>query len=157
MLILVPRLQFLVARVKKHVVLLLRIIVFVALRPVVADGVGKYLTASIERATRDRLLHLFRGLQLGACIFIPEAEATIGPNSGQRAMWWMERDVVHRKYVLIAIVGAVGSMAFEREIVLGVLRVHVMDGHASFDASQREAGRCTFLIQKYWHASMLVF
>ena len=41
----------------------------------------------------------------------------------------------HREDVLVALVGAVGAVALEGEVVLGVGRVDVLDGHATFNAA----------------------
>lgn len=49
----------------------------------------------VEAAGYDWLVQLLRGLQLGAGVLVPEAEAAVRANGGQRAVDGMEGDGVH--------------------------------------------------------------
>ena len=65
------------------------------LGPVVADGVGENLAGVVEGALGDGLLHGLGGLELGARVLVPEAEAAIGADRRQRTVHGVEADVVH--------------------------------------------------------------
>ena len=65
------------------------------LGPVIAGCVGKDVALGIEVTGCDGLVKLFRRLQLGASILIPEAEATVRAYSGQGTMDWVEGDVIY--------------------------------------------------------------
>ena len=47
------------------------------LGPVVAGGVGENVAVAVEGAGGDGLVQLLRRLQLGARVFVPEAEAAV--------------------------------------------------------------------------------
>lgn len=49
----------------------------------------------VEAAGNDWLVQLLRGLQLGAGVLVPEAEAAVRAHGGQRAMNGMEGDGVY--------------------------------------------------------------
>lgn len=49
----------------------------------------------VEAASCDWLVELLGGLQLGARVFVPEAEASVGAHGGQRAVDRMEGDGVN--------------------------------------------------------------
>lgn len=49
----------------------------------------------VEAAGYDWLVQLLRGLQLGARVLVPEAEAAVRAHGGQRAVDGMEGDGVH--------------------------------------------------------------
>ncbi len=140
-LVLLSRTQLLEAAVQKDVVLLLRIVELVPLRPVVAGGVGEDLAPGGEGRPGDRLLHLLRGLQLGAGVLVPEGVAAVGADGGQRAVLRVEGDVVHHEDVLEVVVGAIGAVALEGEVVLRIGRTEVLNGDAALDAADGEAGR----------------
>ena len=65
----------------------------------------------------------------------------------------MEGDVVDRVDVLVTVRDAVRPVALEREVVLGVLRVDVLDGHATLDTSEGE----TCKLSMYIHTVLLVY
>lgn len=140
-LVLLSRTQLLEAAVQKDVVLLLRIVELMSLRPVVAGGVGEDLAPGGEGGPGDRLLHLLRGLQLGAGVLVPEGVAAVGADGGQRAVLRVEGDVVHHEDVLKVVVRAVRPVALEGEVVLRIGRTEVLNGDAALDAADGEAGR----------------
>lgn len=47
------------------------------LRPVIAGSICKDVAIVVKAASCDGLVELLRGLQLGAGVFVPEAEAAI--------------------------------------------------------------------------------
>lgn len=49
----------------------------------------------VEAAGYDGLVQLLRGLQLGAGVLVPEAEAAVRAHGGQRAVDGVEGDGVH--------------------------------------------------------------
>ena len=51
----------------------------------------------------------------------------------------MEGDIVHGIDVLETVGHAVRSMTLEGEVVFGILRIHVLDGHPALNAAQSEA------------------
>ena len=67
---------------------------------------------------------------------IPKRVSPVRANSSQGSVLRVEGNVVDSVDVLIAVRDAVGAVALEREVVLGVLRVHVLDGHAALDAPE---------------------
>ena len=128
----------------------------VALRPVVADRVGEYLAARVERALRDRSVQLLGGLQFGARVLVPEAELVVRADGGQCAVHRMKRDVVHRVDVLVAVVRVRRPVALEGEVVFRVLHaVHVLDRHATLHAAQTEAARHVLLVAEDRDAARL--
>lgn len=65
------------------------------LRPIITGSICKDVAIVVEAASRDGLVKLLRGLQLGAGIFVPEAEASIWAHSSQCAMDRMEGNGIH--------------------------------------------------------------
>lgn len=65
--------------------------------PVVTGSVCEDVAVVVEAAGSDWLVQLLRGLQLGAGVFVPEAEASVWAHSGQRAVDGMEGNGVHLK------------------------------------------------------------
>ena len=65
------------------------------LGPVVAGGVGKDVAIAVESAGGDGLVQLLRRLQLGARVFVPEAESAVRAHGGQCAVDRVEGDGVH--------------------------------------------------------------
>lgn len=55
------------------------------------------------------------------------------------------RSVTDSVDVLDVACGAIRAVTLEGEVVLRVLRIHVVDGHASLDAAQGKAGGCAGL------------
>lgn len=65
------------------------------LRPIIAGGVGEDVTLGIESAAADGLVQLIGRLQLGACVFVPEAVPAVRSHGGQRAMHRVEGNAIH--------------------------------------------------------------
>lgn len=127
------------------------------LGPVVADGVCEYLSGVVEGALGERLVEQLGALELGARVLVPEGEGAVGADGGERPVHGVEGDVVHRVDVLVAGGGAGGPVALEGEVVLGVGRVHVLDGDAALDAADREPDRLlALLVAEHGHAAVLV-
>lgn len=139
------------------------------LGPVVSHRVGEDLPAVVEGALVERLVQQLGALELGARVLVPEGVGAVGAHRGQRAVRRVERDVVHGVDVLqhgpaVARAGLAlpppaaaatylaaprrgrRAVALEREVVLGVGRVHVLDGDAALHAAEREAGRLLGLL-----------
>jgi len=126
------RLELFETGMQKNVVLLLAVGKLVSLRPIVRHSIGKYLPTGVETTPRDRIVHLFRRLQLGASVLVPEREFAVAPNSRKGAMNWMECDIIYRVDVLESIgVRRVRTMTFEGEVVLGIARLNVLDCDAA--------------------------
>jgi len=125
--------------VEEYIVLFLRVVVLVPFRPVITHSVGEQLAPGAEAAFGDGLFQLFGRLKLSAGVFVPVAEPAVRAHSGERSVMWMEADVVDGEDVLEAVVRAVRAMTFEREVVLRVNGVHVLNGYPALDAAQREA------------------
>lgn len=127
------------------------------LGPVVAGGVREDLSVVVEGALGERLVQRLGALELGARVLVPEGVGAVGADRGQRAVHRVEGDVVHRVDILEAAAGGCGAVALEREVVLGVGRVHVLDGHAALHAAEREARRLLrLLVAEHGDAAVLV-
>ena len=103
------------------------------------NQISSHLSVAAEGAARDWLVHGLRGLELGPGVLVPEGVPAVRPHGGQGAVHRVEGDVVDGVDVLEALGDAVGAVALEGEVVLGVLRVHVLDGHATLNAAKGEA------------------
>lgn len=157
-LFLTPRLQLLRGVPQEDVVLLLRVVELVTLGPIVARRVGEDVPVVVEAARGDGLVQLFRRLQLGPGVFVPETEPAIGANGGQSAVYRMEGDGVYGINVLGGgRVCPIGPVTFKCKVVFGWIRgVDVMDGNSTFDASQSKTGRLVLFIFKYGDTSVLM-
>ena len=69
----------------------------------------------------------------------------------------MKRNIVHRINIL-RLIGLRGraSMTLEREVILGILRLHILYGHTTLDRAQSKSGGRLVLVQEYAHAAMLI-
>lgn len=93
-----------------------------ALRPIIADRVGKDVTVGIEATFGNRLFQCLRRFEFGARVLVPKAERSIRANGGQGAVNWMECNVIDSIDVLHVVVGR-NAMTFECEVVLRIDRV----------------------------------
>lgn len=143
---------------QKNVILLLGIVVLVSLGPVVADSVGEDFSASRKSTAWNALLHLFRRLQLGAGILVPETVTTVATYGGQSAVLWVEGNIMHHVYVLVVVVGPVGTVTLEGKVVFWVGRIQILNSDTPFDAADGETRRLVVLlfICKDGDASVLV-
>lgn len=89
-------------------------------------------------------------------VFVPETKATIAAYRGQSHVHRMEHNVIDSVDVL-RLVGLrrLATVTLEREVVLGIVCLHVLNGHASFDRAESEPGRTLVLVQKDAHTSVL--
>ena len=125
--------------------------------PIVALSVCEHLAARIYGTARDRHVAGQIGcLELGALVFVPKAELAVAAHCGQCHVLRMKGDVVDGEYVL-RLVGLcrLAAVALEGEVVLGVWRVHVLNGHTALDGAEREPGRILVLVEEYAHAAVL--
>ena len=67
---------------------------------------------------------------------VPKRVPPIRANSSQGSVLRVEGDIVDCVDVLVAVRDAVRAVALEREVVLGILCVYVLDGHATLDAPE---------------------
>lgn len=111
------------------------------LAPIVTDSVREYLPVAVESTPRDRLLHKFGRLHLGAGILVPETERTVRAYGGESSVHRMKRNVINGIYVLIAIGGAVRAVALKSEVVFRVGRVDILNGDATFNGTESVACR----------------
>jgi len=65
------------------------------LGPIITRRVCKNVAVGIEAAACDGLVKLFRRLQFGSCIFVPETKTAVWPNSRKGAMGRMKCYVIH--------------------------------------------------------------
>lgn len=111
------------------------------LAPVVAGREREDRAGRVDGGGGDRrLVALVARAQLGARVLVPEAVLAVTTYRRERLMHRVEHDRVHRVHVLVA-VRRLRPVALEREVVLRVRRVHVLDCHAALDAAHREAYR----------------
>lgn len=162
------------------------IVVFVTLRPIVANGVRKDLAVSIEATFGDRLFHRFGGFEFRSGVLIPETERTVRANGRQCTMNWMKSYIVHRIDVLDA-VGGCYAMTFECEIIFGVHRAnllttneiatvrntfsmiflssycifliftYVLYSDATFNATESISARCFLFVPENGNSPVLIF
>ena len=68
----------------------------------------------------------------------------------------VESNVVHGKDVLEAVHCPVASVTLEREVVLGVGGVNILDGHTALHTAQGEPGGSRLLVAEYGNTAVLV-
>ena len=85
---------------EEDVILLLCVMILVPLAPVVGNSVSEYLSVLVKRTLGNGLLTLLRGFQLGPRVLVPEWESSVWTYSRQGSVNRMERNIVHRKYIL---------------------------------------------------------
>lgn len=137
-------------------------VVLVALAPVVADGVGEDGPALVEGGRRDAAADVGIPLEAMLGVLVPEVKRPVRPGRAEGAVDRVERDVVDGVDVGDAVDGGI-AVAFEREVgaarsrlakcfrsdlsvdffsvLPGVLVLHILNGAATLDAANREAGR----------------
>lgn len=118
----------------------LRRICGVALAPVVANSVGKYVTASVKAGTGNSTPDRWIALEAMFSIFVPEMESTITAGSAESAMNWVEGNCIDGIDVVdVAIILRRLTMALKAEIGARVLIFDVLDGATTLDTAYRKA------------------
>lgn len=116
------------------------------------------LSIAVEGAACDGLLHGLRGLELRPRVLVPEGKAAIGAHRRQGSMHRMKCNVVDGIYILETVGDSIRPVAFEREVVLWVLRIGILDGYSPFDRAQSESCglRGRLLVPKDGDAPVLI-
>ena len=108
--------------------------------PVVSRRVREYVPGRVDGGGRDRRLEELGGPQLRARVFVPVAVPTVAAGGRERLVLRVEDDTVNSEDVLCAL-RRVRSMALEREVLLRVRGLQVLDAHSTLDAPDRKT--CT--------------
>lgn len=127
---------------KHDLVWCLRGVCGVPLTPVVADGVRKNISVSVERSARDGSAHRRVSLQTVLGVLVPEVEGAVATRRAERTVDRVEGDGVDGVDVAdIAVVRWRLTVALETEVRAGVLVLDVLNGAATFDTAHGKARR----------------
>ena len=130
------RLQIIIALTEINIIFLAGIVVLMSSWPVIAYGIGKYLTIGIECATSNWLLHGFRRFKFCSGIFVPEGETSIRSYSSKSSMNWMKCNVINSVDILKTICDSIWSMTFKGEVIFWILGIGILDSNSAFNASK---------------------
>jgi len=114
---------------------------FVSLWPIIARRVSERVPSSIKTTRCDRLVQLFRCLQFGACVLVPETEASVGADRGQSAVGRVKRNTVDSIDILRTPSRPVRSVTLECKVIFRILWVDVLNGYSSLYATESKTNR----------------
>ena len=125
-----------------------------ALAPIISTCVREDTALPIERRRRDGRACAWISLQSVLGVAVPEMKGPVTACRGESAVFGMEGDCINTVDIAdILLVGWSVSVALETEIVACILLFDVLNGAASFDASDGE----TVCILEAGDDSRLVF
>jgi len=112
----------------------------VTFRPVVRDCVREDRAGAVERGRSDRARRIRESLEPRPRIFVPEVDRPVGAAGREGTVDGVELNIVHRVDLRLVLRSrGLFAVAFEGEVVLGILILHVLNRYTSLHGANGKA------------------